>query len=1037
MAKAKHATCVNEEVCEKTDISEKGAVVPFDRLPVAGYFGLPPKASPYHTKRAETMRQKSIGDLPRDKLETAIQALAQKGQFGVNPKGYKGVFEHNCITLAAAQTYAEYGLKVMDLHGIQEDGKQTGPKKSCKIPRGAKWDDRASCDPSTISSFWVGIGSYPPDKKGNEYSYADRRQPRNVGIVMPSGVMVYDVDGPIGKTSRVSQEKEHGPLPQTWTCNTGSGGQHFYFSYPDGNDIRNSASAIAPNIDIRANGGFVVAPPSIHPTGNFYDWADGCAPWECEIAEAPEWLVKTALDAAKSSSKQKKKGKKKTSGQSSSLQTKATGKGFKGCLKSIGDGDGYNGFDTPIYKAACAWFGKHGVDADFSAIKADLTHAILEAPCDNDRAETRYAGDDYLDNRIEQARDYIRSQETTTQTTEETAKSIDDKFDHDSSDDEIRDFLTKLVNDGSDNGTINRALEKLASTTALGKSDINRMVKEIRANARESARVDAGDIPVINRDNFKDMVQYGEDAIVTANDETTAPLVFTYEDDLAVVHNGQRDMVNKDQFEALVNDHTTWHQITVSGDTEFCREVSAPDKVHKHMFNRRGKPYPPLIGVKTTPYFSADGNLIDQEGYDPDTQMVLQLNGLEIPRVSAVPDDDELSEAKRFLVEEAFSDFPFDGVKDRDDCIVRGLDNDGEPLPSLAHAIALTLQPFAREMINGVTPVFTLTKPAAGTGGGRLVEVSSMIATGEEAPAQPMPTNEDELSKTITACVNYASEYCFFDNTNLAADSGAFASAITAPKYRARLLGSSRMVEAEIRHTWVMVANNIKGTTEILRRLVMIELDAKTANPENRSGWHHSDLKDWVRKNRGQLVWACLTLIQNFVAKGMKPWEGELKGSFEEWSRIMGGILRDADIRGFLENESHPRTYASIGSDSGVQQFIDHLAGEYDSGIAFRPGGKSEIRGFFGAVVSLQDELNLADDGKSLAIDGWGYHSTDFTYNHARKIASMFRDAARKTWHCGDWEVSFEEHPDPKSPSAYYWVMTKINNSDEKAASAA
>lgn len=626
--------------------------------------------------------------------------------------------------------------------------------------------------------------------------------------------------------------------------------------------------------------------------------------------------------------------------------------------------------------------------------------------------------------------------DVTTQSTEETAKSVEDKFDQDSSDAEICEYLTKLMNDGADKSTINRTVGKLAETTALGKSDLNRMVKEIRANARESAR-DDGNVPATNRDNFKDMVQFGEDAIVSANDKAEIPIVFTYEDDIAAIHNGQRDMVNKDQFEALVNDYTTWQHVTVSGDAVLCREVSAPLDVTKYMFNRGGKPYPHLIGVKTTPYFSADGNLIDQEGYDPDTQMVLQLNGLKIPRVSAVPDDDEVHEAKRLLIEEAFSDFPFDGVKDRDDCIVRGLDTDGAPLPSLAHAITLTLQPFAREMINGVTPVFTLTKPAAGTGGGRLIEVSSLIATGDEAPAQPMPTNEDELSKTITACVNYASEYCFFDNTNLAADSGAFASAITAPKYRARLLGSSRMVEAVIRHTWVMVANNIKGTTEILRRLVMIELDAKTANPENRSGWHHTDLKDWVRKSRGKLVWACLTLIQNFVAKGMKPWDGELKGSFEEWSRIMGGILRDAGIRGFLGNESHLRTYAAIGGDSGVQQFIDHLAGEYDSGVAFRPGGTSEIRGHSGAVVSLQDELNLADDGKPLAIDGWGYHSTDFTYNHARKIASMFRDAARKTWRCGDWEVSFEELPDPKSPSAYYWAITKTNNSDKKEASGA
>lgn len=205
MTKAKRANCASEEVCEKTEGSEKGAIVPFDRLPVNNeFFGRPPKASPYHTKRAELMRQSSIAEMPRDKLNAAIQTLGEEGQFGANPKGYKGVFEHNCLTLTMAQTYADLGLNVVDLHGIQDDGKQTGPQNSCKIPRGSKWEKRASSDAKEINDFWAGNGSYPPDKKGNVYDYADRRQPRNVGIVIPANMLVFDIDGLIGEASRAS-----------------------------------------------------------------------------------------------------------------------------------------------------------------------------------------------------------------------------------------------------------------------------------------------------------------------------------------------------------------------------------------------------------------------------------------------------------------------------------------------------------------------------------------------------------------------------------------------------------------------------------------------------------------------------------------------------------------------------------------------------------------------------------------------------------------------------------------------------------------
>jgi hypothetical protein len=76
-------------------------------------------------------------------------------------------------------------------------------------------------------------------------------------------------------------------IPDTPTALT-SKGQHFYFRY-SGNSIRNSASKIADGMDIRAEGGYVVAPPSIHPTGAPYTWL--ISPLECELAPPPPWLL--------------------------------------------------------------------------------------------------------------------------------------------------------------------------------------------------------------------------------------------------------------------------------------------------------------------------------------------------------------------------------------------------------------------------------------------------------------------------------------------------------------------------------------------------------------------------------------------------------------------------------------------------------------------------------------------------------------------------------------------------------------------------
>lgn len=118
----------------------------------------------------------------------------------------------------------------------------------------------------------------------------------NVGIItgMVSGLAVLDIDtGHGGFESLKMLEAEHGALPATAMAETGGGGRHYYFAsaLPG---LRNRA-ALWPGIDLRAEGGMIVAPPSVHPTGRRYRWlAD---PADVEPAAMPQWLVDAALDA--------------------------------------------------------------------------------------------------------------------------------------------------------------------------------------------------------------------------------------------------------------------------------------------------------------------------------------------------------------------------------------------------------------------------------------------------------------------------------------------------------------------------------------------------------------------------------------------------------------------------------------------------------------------------------------------------------------------------------------------------------------------
>lgn len=114
----------------------------------------------------------------------------------------------------------------------------------------------------------------------------------NVGIVTGavSGMVVLDIDSEHGGSESLDRlVREHGPLPQTIEAVTGGGGRHIYFIHPGG-IVRNKVG-LAPGIDLRGDGGCVVAPPSVHVSGRAYHWLAGHSPDDITLAPLPQWLL--------------------------------------------------------------------------------------------------------------------------------------------------------------------------------------------------------------------------------------------------------------------------------------------------------------------------------------------------------------------------------------------------------------------------------------------------------------------------------------------------------------------------------------------------------------------------------------------------------------------------------------------------------------------------------------------------------------------------------------------------------------------------
>jgi Bifunctional DNA primase/polymerase, N-terminal/Primase C terminal 1 (PriCT-1) len=161
--------------------------------------------------------------------------------------------------LKAALKLAERGMCVFP---CQERDKRPATERGCLD---------ATTDPKLIAEWW----SLLP----------------NANIVIAtgpvSGVFVVDIDSPEAEHELRKIEAELGPLPPSVEVITGKG-RHIYFRYPADHCIRNSAGKIAPKIDTRGGGGYVLAPPSIHPSGRQYHWSVDSG---SEFAEAPAWLI--------------------------------------------------------------------------------------------------------------------------------------------------------------------------------------------------------------------------------------------------------------------------------------------------------------------------------------------------------------------------------------------------------------------------------------------------------------------------------------------------------------------------------------------------------------------------------------------------------------------------------------------------------------------------------------------------------------------------------------------------------------------------
>jgi putative DNA primase/helicase len=302
---------------------------------------------------------------------------------------------------------------------------------------------------------------------------------------------------------------------------------------------------------------------------------------------------------------------------------------------------------------------------------------------------------------------------------------------------------------------------------------------------------------------------------------------------------------------------------------------------------------PVLDQVVHAPIFAPDGTLVTAPGYAAAARVWYEpVDGMVIPEVPERPTQEMLTAAVHLIRDELLGEFPF--IDDAD----------------LTHAVALLILLAIRPMIDGPTPLHLIDAPTAGTGKTLLSDVVMIVGLGDVPPLTAEVADNDEMRKQLTTIFLAGYPTVLFDNVQRRVDSSALSAALTARVWRQRILGVNRDANVPVTQVFVMTGNNVDLTPELGRRVATTRLDVtkKTIDPDiaehpwRRTIIREQPLREWTREHRGELVHAVLVLVRSWIVDGRIPWSGRPLGSFESWSKTVGGILEHAGFKGFLAN---------------------------------------------------------------------------------------------------------------------------------------
>lgn len=277
---------------------------------------------------------------------------------------------------------------------------------------------------------------------------------------------------------------------------------------------------------------------------------------------------------------------------------------------------------------------------------------------------------------------------------------------------------------------------------------------------------------------------------------------------------------------------------------------------------------PVLTGILNSPTLRPDGTVLAAPGYDAATGLLLEPRRLPIPKVPDYPTQDDARIALSCL-NGLIDDFPFVSGTDR-----------AVALSAILTAVIRWSLPTA--------PLHAFGAPVAGSGKSKLVDIATLISTGQEAAVIAQGRNEEELEKRLGAMLLAGERVVAIDNCEAPLGGQMLCQMLTQTSLRMRILGRSEMPELSTCALVTATGNNLTLIGDMTRRAVLCRLDPNCERPELRR--FSSDPVATLLADRTPYLVAALTVLRAFHVAG-RPRQVDPLGSFNVWSDWVRGAL--------------------------------------------------------------------------------------------------------------------------------------------------